>query len=56
MGVMYVGVVRILKHLKEEPAQAAGKRLHVISNIMQYITKELKRKVVSKLKQYCMCC
>ena len=45
MGVVYMSVIHIVRHFKEELAWPADKQLWIISNLIlfkQYITKELK--------------
>ena len=55
MGVVYVGVICISKHLKEMLVCATDEQFQVISNKQnRYTTKELKIKPF--YKQYCMCC
>ena len=49
--------VRVSSHLKEELTWAIDKRLQVISTVMLFkSTKELKKRAVLNLKQYCMHC
>ena len=49
VGVVYMIVIHIVRHFKEELAWPADKQLWIISNLIlfkQYITKELKNNAI----------
>ena len=56
--MVYMCVICVSRHLKEELAWATDKQFQVIRLIktVSYNTEGLKNKAVLNLKQYCMCC
>ena len=56
VDVVYVGVVRIWRHLKEELAWSTDKWFRVIRNIMSFKTVMPLSKLTLSVKQYCMHC
>ena len=53
VGVVYVDVMCISRHLEDELTWATGNGSGYDTIKNSYITKELKNKVVLSLKQYC---
>ena len=59
MGLAFVDVKCVARNTKLEPTSAKVEQLQVISNGVIYSSftnKELKKKDVLSLKQYCRCC